>query len=149
MENDFFIGTKESYMALWRSNQHCFFFRVHHGERHLRGHRWHRHHERHVGERDPPPKRDRRSARRWPTQRDILRQFMLESVIQCIAGGIAGISMGFLSLWSCEPIRLPRFRPNVGGGPGSISQFWSRIIFRDLSGDTRIAAGSVVALRSD
>src|SRR5258708_26546697 len=30
------------------------------------------------------------------TKRDILRQFMLESVMQCIAGGIAGISLGFL-----------------------------------------------------
>src|SRR6267378_139221 len=37
---------------------------------------------------------------------------------------------------------FPCFRPDVGGGPGSISQFRSRIIFRDLSGHTRIATGS-------
>jgi putative ABC transport system permease protein len=30
------------------------------------------------------------------TQRDILSQFMTESVLQCIAGGLAGITMGFL-----------------------------------------------------
>src|SRR6266702_230060 len=30
------------------------------------------------------------------TQGDILRQFMAESFMQCIAGGLAGISMGFL-----------------------------------------------------
>src|SRR5258708_12811059 len=30
------------------------------------------------------------------TKRDVLQQFMAESVMQCIAGGIAGISMGFL-----------------------------------------------------
>jgi putative ABC transport system permease protein len=30
------------------------------------------------------------------TQRDILGQFIAESVMQCIAGGIAGIGLGFL-----------------------------------------------------
>ena len=30
------------------------------------------------------------------TKRDILRQFIVESVIQCIAGGLAGITLGFL-----------------------------------------------------
>src|SRR5260370_24965208 len=30
------------------------------------------------------------------TKQDILRQFMVESVMQCIAGGMGGISMGFL-----------------------------------------------------
>src|SRR5438046_9126867 len=30
------------------------------------------------------------------TKRDILRQFMVESVMQCIAGGALGISLGFL-----------------------------------------------------
>jgi len=30
------------------------------------------------------------------TQRDILRQFLLESVLQCIIGGAAGIVGGFL-----------------------------------------------------
>jgi putative ABC transport system permease protein len=30
------------------------------------------------------------------TQSDILRQFMAESMLQCIAGGAIGISLGFL-----------------------------------------------------
>jgi putative ABC transport system permease protein len=30
------------------------------------------------------------------TKLDILRQFMVESVLQCIAGGLAGVTLGFL-----------------------------------------------------
>jgi putative ABC transport system permease protein len=96
MEDDFFIGTKESYMALWRSISTAFFsvfimvsaisvviggiviMNVMLVSVTLR--------RREIGV--------RRAV--GATQSDILRQFMLESVIQCIAGGIAGISMGFL-----------------------------------------------------
>jgi putative ABC transport system permease protein len=96
MENDFFIGTKESYMALWRSISTAFIsvfimvsaisvviggiviMNVMLVSVTLR--------RREIGV--------RRAV--GATQSDILRQFMLESVIQCIAGGIAGISAGFL-----------------------------------------------------
>src|SRR5882672_6491218 len=36
---------------------------------------------------------------------------------------------------------FPCFRPDLGGGAGSISQFRRRIVFWDLSGNARIAAG--------
>ena len=51
MENDFFIGTKESYMALWRSISSAFFGGFHHGQRDFCGHRGHRDYERDAGER--------------------------------------------------------------------------------------------------
>src|SRR5271154_6001477 len=96
MEDDFFIGTKESYMALWRSISSAFFgvfimvsaisvviggiviMNVMLVSVTLR--------RREIGV--------RRAV--GASRRDILRQFMVESVIQCIAGGIAGISLGFL-----------------------------------------------------
>ncbi len=96
MEDDFFIGTKESYMALWRSISTAFFavfimvsaisvaiggiviMNVMLVSVSLR--------RREIGV--------RRAV--GATKRDILRQFIVESVMQCIAGGIAGISMGFL-----------------------------------------------------
>jgi len=96
MENDFFIGTKESYMALWRSISSAFFgvfilvsaisvviggiviMNVMLVSVTLR--------RREIGV--------RRAV--GATQRDILGQFIVESVLQCIAGGIAGIALGFL-----------------------------------------------------
>jgi len=96
MENDFFIGTKESYMALWRSISSAFFavfilvsaisvviggiviMNVMLVSVTLR--------RREIGV--------RRAV--GATQRDILGQFIVESVMQCIAGGIAGIGLGFL-----------------------------------------------------
>ena len=96
MENDFFIGTKESYMALWRSISGAFFgvfilvsaisvviggiviMNVMLVSVTLR--------KREIGV--------RRAV--GATQRDILNQFMSESLIQCLAGGILGIGLGFL-----------------------------------------------------
>jgi putative ABC transport system permease protein len=96
MENDFFIGTKESYMALWRSISSAFFgvfilvsaisvviggiviMNVMLVSVTLR--------RREIGV--------RRAV--GATKSDILRQFMAESVMQCIVGGLAGVSMGFL-----------------------------------------------------
>jgi len=96
MENDFFIGTKESYMALWRSISGAFFgvfilvsaisvviggiviMNVMLVSVTLR--------KREIGV--------RRAV--GATQRDILNQFMSESLIQCLVGGILGIGLGFL-----------------------------------------------------
>ena len=96
MENDFFIGTKESYMALWRSISSAFFgvfilvsaisvviggvviMNVMLVSVSLR--------RREIGV--------RRAV--GATQRDILDQFIAESIVQCLAGGIAGIGLGFL-----------------------------------------------------
>jgi len=95
-EDDFFIGTKESYMALWRSISSAFFgvfilvsaisvviggiviMNVMLVSVNLR--------RREIGV--------RRAV--GATKSDILRQFMAESVMQCIAGGALGISLGFL-----------------------------------------------------
>ena len=96
MENDFFIGTKESYMALWRSISSAFFgvfilvsvisvviggiviMNVMLVSVTLR--------KREIGV--------RRAV--GATQGDILQQFMTESLLQCLAGGITGIGLGFL-----------------------------------------------------
>ena len=96
MEDDFFIGTKESYMALWRSISSAFFgvfimvsaisvviggiviMNVMLVSVSLR--------KREIGV--------RRAV--GATRSDILRQFMVESVMQCIAGGALGITLGFL-----------------------------------------------------
>jgi len=106
MENDFFIGTKESYMSLWRSISSAFFavfimvgaisvviggiviMNVMLVSVTLR--------RREIGV--------RRAV--GATKRDILRQFVIESVMQCIAGGVAGITLGFfvaLSLRTLTP----------------------------------------------
>jgi putative ABC transport system permease protein len=96
MEDDFFVGTKESYMALWRSISSAFFavfilvsaisviiggiviMNVMLVSVTLR--------RREIGV--------RRAV--GATKADIMSQFMAESLMQCIAGGLAGITMGFL-----------------------------------------------------
>jgi len=96
MDNDFFIGTKDSYMALWKSISSAFFgvfilvsaisvliggiviMNVMLVSVTLR--------KREIGV--------RRAL--GATQSDILKQFITESFMQCIAGGVIGIALGFL-----------------------------------------------------
>jgi len=96
MEDDFFIGTKESYMALWRSISSAFFavfimvsaISVIIGGIVIMN----------VMLVSVTARRREIGVRRavGATKFDILRQFIVESVAQCIAGGIAGIALGFL-----------------------------------------------------
>ena len=84
------------------------------------------------------------------TKRDILRQFITESVMQCIAGGFAGIALGFL-----VALTLRTFTPF----PASV-QSWVAILGVFLSSAVGLFFGiypafrasqldPIVALRSD
>jgi putative ABC transport system permease protein len=96
MENDFFIGTKESYMALWRSISTAFFavfimvsaISVVIGGIVIMN----------VMLMGVTARRREIGVRRavGATKIDIARQFIAESVLQCIAGGLIGIGLGFL-----------------------------------------------------
>lgn len=96
MENDFFIGTKESYMALWRSISSAFFavfimvsaISVIIGGIVIMN----------VMLMSVTARRREIGVRRavGATKLDIMRQFVAESVVQCIAGGLIGITLGFL-----------------------------------------------------
>jgi putative ABC transport system permease protein len=150
MEDDFFIGTKESYMSLWRSISSAFFgvfilvsavsvliggiviMNVMLVSVTLR--------KREIGV--------RRAL--GATQRDILSQFMAESFLQCIAGGMLGITLGFL-----VALALRTFTPF----PASV-QTWVAILGVVLSSAVGLFFGiypamrasrldPVVALRSD
>lgn len=150
MEDDFFIGTKESYMSLWRSISTAFFgvfimvsaisvviggiviMNVMLVSVTLR--------RREIGVR----------RAMGATQRDILEQFMVESLLQCIAGGVTGISLGFL-----VALALRSFTPF----PASV-QTWVAVLGVFLSSAVGLFFGiypamrasrldPVVALRSD
>jgi putative ABC transport system permease protein len=150
MEDDFFIGTKESYMSLWRSISTAFFgvfimvsaisvviggiviMNVMLVSVTLR--------RREIGVR----------RAMGATQRDILEQFMVESFLQCIAGGVAGITLGFL-----VALALRTFTPF----PASV-QTWVAVLGVLLSSAVGLFFGiypamrasrldPVVALRSD
>jgi len=96
MENDFFIGTKESYMALWRSISSAFFgvfilvsvISVVIGGIVIMN----------VMLVSVTARRKEIGVRRavGATRLDILRQFMAESLMQCITGGLVGIGLGFM-----------------------------------------------------
>ena len=142
MEDDFFIGTKDSYMALWRSISGAFFavfimvsaISVVIGGIVIMN----------VMLMSVTLRRREIGVRRavGATKRDILGQFIVESVVQCIVGGMAGITLGFLVATSAADLHaISRVRADVGGGDGSVPKFRGRTIFRDLSGIARIATG--------
>ena len=108
------------------------------GMSHFDGHRRHRDHERHVGERDPSTERRLASGAPWATKRDILRQFMVESVIQCIAGGLAGVTLGFL-----VALALRTYTPF----PASV-QSWVAVLGVFLSSAVGLFFGIYPALRA-
>ncbi len=138
MQDDFFIGTKESYMALWRSISTAFFavfimvsaisvviggiviMNVMLVSVTLR--------RREIGV--------RRAV--GATQRDILRQFMAESLMQCIAGGLTGISLGFL-----VALALRTYTPF----PASV-QTWVAVLGVFLSSGVGLFFGIYPALRA-
>ena len=138
MENDFFIGTKESYMALWRSISSAFFgvfilvsaisvliggiviMNVMLVSVTLRRHE--------IGV--------RRAV--GATRRDILSQFIAESVAQCLAGGITGIGLGFL-----VALLLRTYSPF----PASV-QTWVALLGVSMSSAVGLFFGIYPALRA-
>jgi putative ABC transport system permease protein len=138
MENDFFIGTKESYMALWRSISSAFFavfimvsaisiivggivimnvMLVSVTAR-----------KREIGV--------RRAV--GATKVDIVRQFIAESVTQCLVGGLVGIALGFL-----VALFLRTYTPF----PASV-QSWVAVLGVFLSSGVGLFFGIYPALRA-
>ena len=66
---------------------------------HLAVGRRHRHHEHHAGHRDRAHPRDRHSPGLGAKQRDIVAQFLSETVVLSATGGLLGVVFGFL----CKP----------------------------------------------
>ena len=138
MENDFFIGTKESYMALWRSISSAFFavfilvsaISVLIGGIVIMN----------VMLVSVTLRRSEIGVRRavGATQRDILGQFIAESIIQCIAGGIVGIGLGFL-----VALALRTYSPF----PASV-QTWVAVMGVVLSSGAGLFFGIYPALRA-
>jgi putative ABC transport system permease protein len=150
MEDDFFIGTKESYMALWHSISSAFFavfimvsaISVVIGGIVIMN----------VMLMGVTLRRREIGVRRavGATKRDILGQFIVESVLQCVAGGLAGITLGFL-----VALALRTYTPF----PASV-QTWVAVLGVFLSSAVGLFFGiypamrasrldPVVALRSD
>jgi putative ABC transport system permease protein len=138
MEDDFFIGTKESYMSLWRSISTAFFgvfimvsaISVVIGGIVIMN----------VMLVSVTLRRQEIGVRRamGATQRDILEQFMVESLLQCIAGGVTGISLGFL-----VALALRSFTPF----PASV-QTWVAVLGVFLSSAVGLFFGIYPALRA-
>jgi putative ABC transport system permease protein len=150
MEDDFFIGTKESYMALWRSISSAFFavfimvsvISVVVGGIVIMN----------VMLVSVTARRREIGVRLavGATRFDIVRQFIAESVTMCIAGGLVGIALGFL-----VAMLLRSFTPF----PASV-QSWVAVLGVFLSSAVGLFFGiypavrasrldPIVALRSD
>ncbi len=137
-ENDFFIGTKESYMALWRSISGAFFgvfilvsaISVIVGGIVIMN----------VMLVSVTARRREIGVRRavGATKLDILRQFIAESVMQCLAGGTVGITLGFL-----VALALRSFTPF----PAAV-QAWVAALGVFLSSATGLFFGIYPALRA-
>ncbi len=138
MDNDFFIGTKESYMALWRSISSAFFavfimvsiISVVVGGIVIMN----------VMLVSVTARRREIGVRRavGATRVDILRQFMAESMMQCLAGGLVGISLGFL-----VALLLRTYTPF----PASV-QTWVAVLGVFLSSAVGLFFGIYPALRA-
>jgi len=84
------------------------------------------------------------------TQGDILRQFLTESVIQCLIGGVIGIAMGFacalaLRMFHSFPASVQIW---VGVARG-LSELGDRGLLRNLPGYAGGRLDPVVALRAE
>jgi putative ABC transport system permease protein len=138
MGDDFFVGTKESYMALWRSISSAFFavfimvsaISVMIGGIVIMN----------VMLMSVTLRRREIGVRRavGATKSDILRQFITESVLQCIAGGLAGITLGFL-----VALALRTYTPF----PASV-QTWVAVLGVFLSSTVGLFFGIYPALRA-
>ncbi|MGC8793806.1 MAG: ABC transporter permease [Bryobacteraceae bacterium] len=137
-EEDFFIGTAESYIELWRSISSAFFatfimvssiaavvggivimnvMLVSVTQR-----------TKEIGV--------RRAV--GATQRDILRQFLTESVLQCVAGGALGVAAGFLCALALR---------NWTSFPASV-QTWVALLGLGLSSGIGLFFGIYPAMRA-
>jgi putative ABC transport system permease protein len=138
MDNDFFIGTKESYMALWRSISSAFFavfimvsaISIIVGGIVIMN----------VMLVSVTARRREIGVRRavGATKLDILRQFIAESVAQCITGGMVGIALGFL-----VALLLRTYTPF----PASV-QSWVAVLGVFLSSAVGLFFGIYPALRA-
>ena len=87
-DEDFFIGTSDSYISLWQSISSAFLRRVRDGQLDFGGGGRHRHHERDAGERHGADQGDRRAPRGGRNPARHSAQFLTESVMQCVIGGL-------------------------------------------------------------
>ena len=133
-EDSFFIGTSQSYIALWQSISGSFFavfvivssisavvggivimnvMLVSVTQR-----------TREIGV--------RRAV--GATKSDILRQFLAESLLQCLIGGAIGIGIGFACALALRNLTsFPASVKTLGGASGSLSEFDDWAVFWDLS----------------